>query len=85
MDYYGNFVQSVLRIWDCLFLEGEVVLFRVAITLVTSQAPALSSARNVDEFLTTFQTVCSSPFASDCHALIRVRMRPQITVAESNG
>merc|ERR1712071_116680 len=47
-------VETVLRIWDCLFNEGSKILFRVAITLVKLNEEELLKCSEFGEMAETF-------------------------------
>ncbi|VDK42076.1 unnamed protein product [Anisakis simplex] len=65
-------MESVLRIWDCLFLEGDVVLFRVAVALIEASVPSLAKCRTTADVFEVFRDIGTSPLAVDCHHLLEV-------------
>ncbi|KAI9593750.1 rab-GTPase-TBC domain-containing protein [Syncephalis fuscata] len=61
-------VESNLRVWDCLFLEGSEVLFRVALTLFKMHEQQIC---NIDDSLELFQYLQNMPKRMvDCHILM---------------
>jgi len=60
-------VETVLRIWDCLFNEGSKILFRVAITLVKLNEEELLKCSEFGEMAETFKKITRSSSALDCH------------------
>ncbi|VDN22505.1 unnamed protein product [Gongylonema pulchrum] len=65
-------LQAVLRIWDCLFYEGDPVLFRIAVTLIEDLVPSLVKCSSTDDVLQVFSKTSATPIASDCHRLLQV-------------
>lgn len=64
-------IETVLRIWDSLFLEGSKVLFRVAITLVAQGQEKILAARGLGEIMAAFKEAASGPQVTDCHAFLK--------------
>ncbi|VDM43672.1 unnamed protein product [Toxocara canis] len=64
-------MESVLRIWDCLFVEGDAVLFRVAVTLIEASVPSLVKCRTLSEVLQVFRDIGTSHLALNCHHLLQ--------------
>ncbi|CAL8388746.1 growth hormone-regulated TBC protein 1-A [Gadus morhua] len=60
-------VETVLRIWDCLFYEGSKVLFRVALTLIRHNQPEILMARSLMDVCECFKSITKGPFTQDCH------------------
>ncbi|KAG0736419.1 hypothetical protein G6F22_010702 [Rhizopus arrhizus] len=61
-------IESVLRVWDCLFYEGQTVLFRVALGIFKLNE---SNILAVDDPLEVFQEIQNMPKRMiDCHQLI---------------
>lgn len=50
-------IESVLRIWDCLFYEGTKVLFRVALTVFKLGEERIGAVRDPIEVLQLVQTI----------------------------
>ncbi|KAI9012135.1 rab-GTPase-TBC domain-containing protein [Phycomyces nitens] len=61
-------IESVLRVWDCFFYEGQRALFRVALGIFKVNEQAIL---NVHDSLEVFQVVQNIPKRMvDCHKLI---------------
>ncbi|OCT92528.1 hypothetical protein XELAEV_18015584mg [Xenopus laevis] len=60
-------VETVLRIWDCLFFEGSKVLFRVALTLIKQYQAFILEARNFPDICDKFKEITKGEFVTDCH------------------
>lgn len=65
-------VQTVLRVWDCLFYEGSKVLFRVALTLIIHHQPEILRARSLMDVCECFKQITCGAFTLDCHNFIQV-------------
>lgn len=63
-------VETVLRLWDCLFFEGDKVLFRVCITLIKRHSNLLLRSRNFSELMEVFRKMTSDTVTLDCHQFI---------------
>lgn len=68
-------IETVLRIWDCLFLEGSKVLFRVALTLVAKNQQKILEAPGFAEITTVFKEMVTTPLVTECHAFMRAIFR----------
>ncbi|KAG0170024.1 hypothetical protein DFQ28_004967 [Apophysomyces sp. BC1034] len=61
-------IESVLRVWDCLFYEGQRTLFRVAIAIFKMNEHEILA---VEDSLEVFQVVQNTPKKMvDCHRLM---------------
>uniref|UniRef100_A0A0N5AJE5 Rab-GAP TBC domain-containing protein n=1 Tax=Syphacia muris TaxID=451379 RepID=A0A0N5AJE5_9BILA len=65
-------MESVLRIWDCLFNEGDSILFRIAIVLLEKSAPALLKCQGMADIMAFIHDIGSLPVAVECHELLKV-------------
>ncbi|XP_034048709.1 growth hormone-regulated TBC protein 1-A isoform X2 [Thalassophryne amazonica] len=63
-------VETVLRIWDCLFYEGSKILFRVALTLIHHNQAVILQARSLPDVCQTFKHITHGPFVDDCHTFM---------------
>lgn len=63
-------IETVLRIWDCLFSEGSKVLFRVALTLVAKNQQRILDAPGFAEITAVFKDMVSGSMVTDCHAFM---------------
>ncbi|XP_034042226.1 growth hormone-regulated TBC protein 1-A-like [Thalassophryne amazonica] len=64
-------IETVLRIWDCLFYEGSKVLFRVALTLVLHHQPAILRSRSLCDVCECFKQITCGTFTLDCHTFMQ--------------
>ncbi|XP_071775880.1 growth hormone-regulated TBC protein 1-A-like [Centroberyx gerrardi] len=64
-------VETVLRIWDCLFYEGSKVLFRVALTLIRHHQPEILRARSLPDVCECFKQITRGAFTLDCHTFMQ--------------
>lgn len=69
-----NFIllQTVLRIWDCLFYEGSKIIFRVALTLIKQHQDFILEAKNFPEICEKFKQITTGPFVTECHIFMQV-------------
>ncbi|XP_056288955.1 growth hormone-regulated TBC protein 1-A-like isoform X2 [Pseudoliparis swirei] len=61
-------IETVLRVWDCLFYEGSKVLFRAALTLIIHHQPEILRARSLSDVCECFRQITCGAFTLDCHA-----------------
>lgn len=66
-------LQTVLRIWDCLFYEGSKILFRVALTLIHHNQALIEKARSLPDVCENFKHITQGPSVEDCHAFMKVK------------
>ncbi|XP_017297447.1 growth hormone-regulated TBC protein 1-A [Kryptolebias marmoratus] len=64
-------VETVLRIWDCLFYEGSKILFRVALTLIHHNQAEIEQARSLPDVCEAFKRIARGPFVEECHAFMQ--------------
>ncbi|XP_062312600.1 growth hormone-regulated TBC protein 1-A-like [Osmerus eperlanus] len=64
-------VETVLRIWDCLFYEGSKILFRVALTLILHHQAEILAARSLPEVCECFKAITRTQFTMDCHTFMQ--------------
>ncbi|XP_012719832.3 growth hormone-regulated TBC protein 1-A isoform X1 [Fundulus heteroclitus] len=64
-------IETVLRIWDCLFYEGSKVLFRVALTLVLHHRTEILRARSLPDVCECFKQMTCGSFTLDCHTFMQ--------------
>lgn len=76
--FYLFFVlQTVLRIWDCLFYEGSKILFRVALTLIRHNEALIQQAQSLPDICQTFKQITAGPFVDDCHTFMQVKFNKE--------
>ncbi|KAG7279319.1 hypothetical protein CRUP_025137 [Coryphaenoides rupestris] len=68
-------VETVLRIWDCLFYEGSKILFRVALTMIHQhQAAMVEEARSLPDKIFTEPGSLSMATVAKLRATCRARI-----------
>ncbi|XP_069323901.1 growth hormone-regulated TBC protein 1 isoform X4 [Eulemur rufifrons] len=65
-------VETVLRIWDCLFNEGSKIIFRVALTLIKHHQALILEATSVPDICDKFKRITKGSFAMQCHTFMQV-------------
>ncbi|XP_038658686.1 growth hormone-regulated TBC protein 1-A-like [Scyliorhinus canicula] len=64
-------VETVLRIWDCLFYEGSKVTFRVALTLIKYHQASILEANNFLAVCEKFKEIARGALVQDCHVFMQ--------------
>uniref|UniRef100_A0A3B4TM83 Growth hormone-regulated TBC protein 1 n=1 Tax=Seriola dumerili TaxID=41447 RepID=A0A3B4TM83_SERDU len=64
-------VETVLRIWDCLFYEGSKILFRVALTLIHHNQTLIQQAQSLPDVCQIFKQITHGPFVDECHTFMQ--------------
>ncbi|KAM9408633.1 growth hormone-regulated TBC protein 1-A [Pholidichthys leucotaenia] len=64
-------VETVLRIWDCLFYEGSKILFRVALTLIHHNQALIQQAQSLPDVCQNFKQITQGPFVEECHTFMQ--------------
>nr|XP_035927293.1 growth hormone-regulated TBC protein 1 isoform X4 [Halichoerus grypus]XP_035927294.1 growth hormone-regulated TBC protein 1 isoform X4 [Halichoerus grypus] len=65
-------VETVLRIWDCLFNEGSKIIFRVALTLIKQHQAFILEATSVADICERFKEITRGSFVTECHTFMQV-------------
>ncbi|RXN01976.1 Growth hormone-regulated TBC protein 1 [Acipenser ruthenus] len=65
-------VETVLRIWDCLFYEGSKIIFRVALTLIKHNQAHIQQATNFPDICDKFKEIIRGELVDDCHTFMQV-------------
>lgn len=65
-------LQTVMRCWDSLFLEGTKVLFRLGLAVLHRNEAKLLQMNDAHEFCVALQSV--GALMIDCDALMKVRL-----------
>lgn len=63
-------VETVLRIWDCLFYEGSKVILRVALTLMSLHKEKLMACHDFAELCEVMKQITKGPSTMDCHSFM---------------
>ncbi|XP_033637548.1 growth hormone-regulated TBC protein 1-A-like [Asterias rubens] len=64
-------IETVLRIWDCLFYEGSKILFRVCLSLIKQNQDAILGASSFPSLIESFKTVTLHSRNTDCHTFMQ--------------
>ncbi|XP_042900319.1 growth hormone-regulated TBC protein 1 isoform X1 [Parasteatoda tepidariorum] len=64
-------IETVLRIWDCLFYEGSKILLRVAVTLVMKNQDKILAAKNFVEITEVFKSLPLGATVTECHTFMQ--------------
>ncbi|XP_040192187.1 growth hormone-regulated TBC protein 1 [Rana temporaria] len=64
-------VETVLRIWDCLFYEGSKIIFRVALTLIKQYQAFILESRNFPDVCDKFKEITKGQLVTECHLFMQ--------------
>ncbi|XP_073206454.1 growth hormone-regulated TBC protein 1 isoform X5 [Lepidochelys kempii] len=64
-------VETVLRIWDCLFYEGSKIIFRVALALIKQHQAFILEATNLPDVCDKFKQITRGTFVTECHSFMQ--------------
>lgn len=64
-------VETVLRIWDCLFNEGSKIIFRVALTLIKQHQEFILEAASIPDICDKFKQITKGSFVMECHTFMQ--------------
>ncbi|XP_032633734.1 growth hormone-regulated TBC protein 1 isoform X4 [Chelonoidis abingdonii] len=68
-------VETVLRIWDCLFYEGSKIIFRVALALIKQHQAFILEATNLPDICDKFKQITRGTFVTECHTFMQGQSR----------
>ncbi|XP_052890101.1 growth hormone-regulated TBC protein 1-A [Anopheles moucheti] len=63
--------ETVLRIWDCLFLEGNKILLRVGLTIVVRLRQDLLAMDDISTLIGLFRSLEKSHVLMECHEFMK--------------
>ena len=63
-------IETVLRIWDCLFYEGSKILIRVALTLVIQRQNQILMTDEFSKLVVEFKNCATDSITTDCHVFM---------------
>ncbi|XP_036105910.1 growth hormone-regulated TBC protein 1 isoform X3 [Molossus molossus] len=78
-------VETVLRIWDCLFNEGSKIIFRVALTLIKQHQAFILEATNVADICEKFKEITKGSFVTECHTFMQARLLEPRACRQTRG
>ncbi|KAM9604756.1 growth hormone-regulated TBC protein 1 isoform 4-T4 [Trichechus inunguis] len=64
-------VETVLRIWDCLFNEGSKIIFRVVLTLIKQHQAFILEATSFADICDKFKQITKGNFVTECHTFMQ--------------
>ncbi|KAK3922961.1 Growth hormone-regulated TBC protein 1-A [Frankliniella fusca] len=64
-------VETVLRIWDCLFYEGSKIIFRVCLTLIKNQTSTLLTCDDFGSLASAFKSLTNDSSTLHCHPFMK--------------
>ncbi|XP_076034708.1 growth hormone-regulated TBC protein 1-A [Oratosquilla oratoria] len=65
-------VETVLRVWDCLFYEGNKILMRTAVCLVVSNQDKILQAHDIGALIECFKSITKDASTMNCHAFMEM-------------
>ncbi|XP_066599680.1 growth hormone-regulated TBC protein 1 isoform X2 [Prorops nasuta] len=65
--FFTFLYQTVLRIWDCLFYEGNKIIFRVALTLIKRNKDNLLACEDFAALAECFKQITKDSIVLRCH------------------
>ncbi|XP_033122208.1 growth hormone-regulated TBC protein 1-like [Anneissia japonica] len=77
-------IETVLRIWDCMFYEGSKVIFRVALALIKRNMEEILRAQCFSSLIEAFKKSTLSSANLDCHEFMQIAFREPLTRATLN-
>lgn len=78
--------QTSLRVLDCLFYEGDKILFRVALTLLQINSKELEkNCHTFPQILQRIQKMVADPSTLFCHEFMQVRFQHVVSNLLSDG
>ncbi|PNF31918.1 Growth hormone-regulated TBC protein 1-A [Cryptotermes secundus] len=60
-------IETVLRIWDCLFYEGSKIIFRVCLTLVKRNQGSILQCKDFSSLAECFKEITRDSLVIECH------------------
>lgn len=63
-------VETVLRIWDCLFFEGYKILFRVSLNLLLKHKQEILQCNDISDLAVFFRNISASVKVINCHEFL---------------
>ncbi|CAH8837383.1 unnamed protein product [Trichobilharzia szidati] len=76
-------IETTIRIFDCLFYEGDKVLFRVCLSLVRLHYKDLIQCKEFPVLITAFRNMCKDKQTLYCHQFLESMFRSHGTLSRS--
>ncbi|KAJ9588763.1 hypothetical protein L9F63_017950, partial [Diploptera punctata] len=64
-------IETVLRIWDCLFYEGSKIIFRVCLTLIKRNQVSLLQCSDFSSLAECFKEITRDSLVVQCHEFMQ--------------
>lgn len=71
-------IETVYRIWDCIFYEGSKIIFRVALTLIKLHKEEILACKDLGDIVTCFKNMALSPKVVNCHHFMSVSWKKKL-------
>nr|XP_014094773.1 growth hormone-regulated TBC protein 1-A isoform X2 [Bactrocera oleae]XP_014094775.1 growth hormone-regulated TBC protein 1-A isoform X2 [Bactrocera oleae]XP_014094776.1 growth hormone-regulated TBC protein 1-A isoform X2 [Bactrocera oleae]XP_036228986.1 growth hormone-regulated TBC protein 1-A isoform X2 [Bactrocera oleae] len=76
-------VETVLRIWDCVFAEGYKIVFRVALALFLTHKTAILGCDDIAALANLFrEKMMQGDIVTDCHSFIEAMFKLRLKRSE---
>ncbi|CAH8472116.1 unnamed protein product [Schistosoma turkestanicum] len=76
-------IETTIRVFDCLFYEGDKVLFRVCLSLVRLHYKDLIQCNEFPVIITAFRNMCKDKQTLYCHQFIDSMFRSHGSLSKS--
>lgn len=64
-------IETVLRVWDSLFVEGSKILIRVALHIINVKTPHLKVCKGMQETIEAFKNLKADKNCLECHTFMQ--------------
>jgi len=65
-------IETVLRVWDCLFFEGNKIILRVAYSLIVINKEKFLEKGNFTDIYGVFKEITHDKNSLDCHSFLKL-------------
>lgn len=63
-------VETVLRIWDVMFAEGNKIIFRASLAIIFTLKDDIMNTNDISELADLFRNISKDPRMLDCHSFM---------------
>ncbi|KAH8295298.1 hypothetical protein KR018_009692, partial [Drosophila ironensis] len=79
-------VETVLRIWDCVFAEGYKIVFRAALAMFSTHKNAILACDDIAALANLFRdTMIQDSIVTDCHGFVESMFALRLKRSELEG
>ncbi|ELT92326.1 hypothetical protein CAPTEDRAFT_210789 [Capitella teleta] len=64
-------IETLLRVWDCLFYEGDKVIFRVGLTLLIHNRDKILRCQHFPQIMSTIKAIVMDEYSLNCHNFLQ--------------